>query len=88
MAASSTPQSECRVVMHVDMDCFFAAVSCRNRPELLPVPLAVAHSNHTAGHSEISCVNYAARACGVRAGCWMADAKRRCALEMPGRVAG
>lgn len=68
--------------MHVDMDCFFAAVSSRSRPELQDVPLAVAHSNHAAGHSEVSCVNYTARGCGVRAGCWVADAKRRFALDM------
>ena len=68
----------CRVVMHVDMDCFFASVAVRNRPELQGIPLAIAHSNHSAGHSEISCVNYIARRCGVRADMWMASARERC----------
>jgi DNA repair protein REV1 len=65
--------------MHVDMDCFFASVSVRNRPELLGVPLAVAHSAHAAGHSELSCVNYVARQAGVRADMWLAGAKAQCA---------
>lgn len=60
------------------MDCFFASVSARNRPELRSVPVAVAHSAHAAGHSEISCVNYAARAAGVRADMWMAAARAAC----------
>lgn len=72
-------QHVCRVIMHVDMDCFFASVAVRNRPELQGIPLAVAHSNHSAGHSEISCVNYVARRCGVRADMWMASARERCA---------
>jgi DNA repair protein REV1 len=69
----------CRVIMHVDMDCFFASVSMRNRPELQGVPLAVAYGHHASGHSEISCANYTARRFGVRAGMWFADAKAKCA---------
>lgn len=69
--------------MHVDMDCFFASVAVRNRPELRGIPLAIAHSNNSAGHSEISCVNYVARSCGVRADMWMASARERCALLPP-----
>lgn len=71
-------QGLCRIIMHVDMDCFFASVAVRHRPELQRIPLAVAHSNHSAGHSEISCVNYVARRCGVRADMWMASARERC----------
>lgn len=68
--------------MHVDMDCFFASVSVRNRPELQGIPLAVAHSNHAGGHSEISCVNYVARKAGVSAAMWMAQARERCAMQL------
>lgn len=42
-----------RVILHVDMDCFFVAVAVRGRPELQKVPVAVAHSGN-AGSSEIS----------------------------------
>eukprot|EP00892_Ulva_mutabilis_P005096 jgi/Ulvmu1/2959/UM149_0042.1 len=75
-APASTPSE--RIIMHVDMDCFFASVAVRHRPELQGVPLAVAHSNYSAGHSEISCVNYVARRSGVRADMWMASARERC----------
>lgn len=65
-------------MMHVDMDSFFASVSIRHRPELTGIPLAVAHSNHAGGHSEVACVNYIARSFGGRAGMWMSDVKAKC----------
>ena len=33
-----------RVVFHLDMDCFFVTVVCRNRPELKGKPVAVCHA--------------------------------------------
>ncbi len=80
-----------RVVLHVDMDCFFVSVLLRDRPELLDKPVAVAHSSGTVGqhggdgghpigggNSEISSCNYAARQKGVRAGMWMTKARKEC----------
>ena len=67
-----------RAIIHLDMDCFFAAVCIRDRPELRGLPLAVAHSHSAAGNGEISCVTYEARRFGVRAGMWMQDARERC----------
>ncbi|KAE9333673.1 DNA repair protein [Phytophthora fragariae] len=66
-----------RVILHVDMDCFFVAVAVRGRPELLKVPVAVAHSGN-AGSSEISSCNYLARAKGIGAGMFMQTAKELC----------
>ncbi|KAL7681947.1 putative DNA repair protein Rev1 [Plasmopara halstedii] len=66
-----------RIILHVDMDCFFVAVAQRGRPELNNVPVAVAHSE-TAGSSEISSCNYLARAKGVCAGMYMHTAKEKC----------
>ncbi|KAI9981553.1 hypothetical protein PInf_009306 [Phytophthora infestans] len=73
--ASAT--SSDRVILHVDMDCFFVAVAVRDKPELQKVPVAVAHSSN-AGSSEISSCNYSARAKGVGAGMFMQTAKELC----------
>ncbi|KAL3665642.1 hypothetical protein V7S43_009078 [Phytophthora oleae] len=73
----SSASSSDRVLLHVDMDCFFVAVAVRGRPELEKVPVAVAHSGK-AGSSEISSCNYLARAKGVGAGMFMHTAKELC----------
>lgn len=62
-----------RVVMHVDMDCFFAACATRDRPELIGVPVAVSW-----GRGEISSCNYEARRFGVVAGQRVDDARIKC----------
>lgn len=72
------PTSSRRVILHVDMDCFFVAVAVRERPELQDVPVAVAHSGKSGGTSEISSCNYLARAKGIRAGMFMQAAKELC----------
>ncbi|KAK1946669.1 DNA repair protein REV1 [Phytophthora citrophthora] len=73
----SSATSSDRVLLHVDMDCFFVAVAVRGKPELEKVPVAVAHSGK-AGSSEISSCNYLARAKGVGAGMFMQSAKELC----------
>lgn len=72
-----SPASPHRVILHVDMDCFFVAVAVRDRPDLEGAPIAVAHSGN-AGSSEISSCNYLARDKGVRAGMFMQTAKELC----------
>lgn len=64
------------VVMHIDFDCFFAAVSARDRPELKDKPCAVTHGGSNSG--EIASCNYAAREFGVRNGMWMKNALPMC----------
>lgn len=73
-----SPTSCRRVILHVDMDCFFVAVAVRERPELQSAPVAVAHSGNSGGTSEISSCNYVARAKGIRAGMFMQAAKELC----------
>ncbi|KAE8144398.1 hypothetical protein BDV25DRAFT_96185 [Aspergillus avenaceus] len=65
-----------RYIMHVDFDCFFAAVSTLKHPELEGKPVAVAHG--TGSGSEIASCNYAARAHGVKNGMWMKGALQAC----------
>ena len=57
-----------RVVMHVDMDCFFAACATRDRPDLANIPVAVSWGTSTSRRGEISSCNYEARRFGVAAG--------------------
>ncbi|KAJ3142676.1 deoxycytidyl transferase [Geranomyces variabilis] len=82
------PQTGTRTIMHVDMDCFFASVAVRDRPDLRERPVAVAHSAGTAANrstSEIASCNYAARKHGVKNGMSMGKARDRCKdlLVMP-----
>ncbi|KAH8427844.1 putative DNA damage repair protein Mus42 [Aspergillus melleus] len=65
-----------KYVMHVDFDCFFAAVSTLKHPELEERPVAVAHGSGSG--SEIASCNYAARAHGVKNGMWMKGALQAC----------
>ncbi|OOF98863.1 hypothetical protein ASPCADRAFT_513014 [Aspergillus carbonarius ITEM 5010] len=65
-----------RYIMHVDFDCFFAAVSTLKRPELRGKPVAVAHG--TGSGSEIASCNYEARTHGVKNGMWMKGALQAC----------
>eukprot|EP00842_Homolaphlyctis_polyrhiza_P001440 jgi/Hompol1/2297/HPOL_005932-RA len=41
-----------KTIMHVDMDCFFASVALRNRPDLANVPVAIAHSTRPVKQSD------------------------------------
>lgn len=68
-----------RYILHVDFDCFFAAVSTRDRPDLAGKPVAITHGN--AGNStssDIASCNYAAREFGVKNGMWMEEARKLC----------
>jgi DNA repair protein REV1 len=66
-----------RVILHVDMDCFFVSVAVRDKPQYDNLPIAIAHSGN-AGSSEISSCNYLARGKGIRAGMFMQLAKKLC----------
>lgn len=70
-----TPGSR-RYILHVDFDCFFAAVSTLKHPELEGKPVAIAHG--TGPSSEIASCNYAARAYGIKNGMWMKGALDAC----------
>lgn len=49
-----------RIIFHVDMDCFFAAVVVRDNPHLRGKPLAITHSDEK---GEISACSYEAKVC-------------------------
>ncbi|KAF8475548.1 hypothetical protein BDZ91DRAFT_778691 [Kalaharituber pfeilii] len=70
-----------RYIMHVDFDCFFAAVSSRSHPsDLTGKPVCVTHgksSDHSVSSDVASC-NYKAREYGVKNGMWMKQVLELC----------
>lgn len=62
------------VIMHVDMDAFYAAVELRRRPELAEVPVWVGGERR----GVVLSANYPARAFGVRGGMPVSTARRLC----------
>ncbi|KAK4991430.1 deoxycytidyl transferase [Elasticomyces elasticus] len=65
-----------RYILHVDFDCFFAAVSLKKYPQYKDKPAVVAHGGGSG--SEIASCNYPAREFGVRNGMWMKRAQELC----------
>lgn len=74
-----------RKIIHVDMDCFFAAVEMRDNPALRDIPLAIGGSAQRRG--VISTANYPARKFGVRSAMSTAMALKLCPhlTLLPGR---
>ena len=65
-----------RVILHSDLNNFYASVECLYHPSLARKPVAVA-GDPEARHGIVLAKNYAARACGVATGdpLWMARQK-------------
>ena len=65
-----------RILAHLDLDAFFAAVEELENPELRDKPLVVGGDPHSRG--VVSTANYAARAFGIHSAMSAAEALRRC----------
>ena len=64
-----------RLILHIDMDCFFAAVEQRDNPELRGKPVIV---GGLSSRGVVSTASYEARKYGVHSAMPMALAKRKC----------
>ena len=76
-----------RFVLHVDMDCFFAAVVLRNFPQHRNKPVAISHHGNKDGSStkvsktsssECATCNYEARTYGIKKGMYLGRARELC----------
>ncbi|MFU8803030.1 MAG: DNA polymerase IV [Bradymonadaceae bacterium] len=76
-----------RKIIHVDMDCFYAAIEMRDDPSLREIPLAVGGRADRRG--VIATANYRARVFGVHSAMSSARALRLCPnlLIVPGNMA-
>ena len=74
--SDKTNQPVQRKIIHLDCDCFFAAVEMLDDPRLRNLPLAVGGDKNRRG--VIAACNYEARASGVRSAMSSAHAKRLC----------
>ena len=74
-----------RIILHVDMDAFFAAIEQRDNPELRGKPVIVGGPSQ---RGVVSTASYEARPFGVHSALPMAQAMRRCpqAIVVPGRM--
>lgn len=75
-----------RKIIHLDADCFFAAIEMRDDPSLVNRPIAV--GGHSESRGVISTCNYEARRFGVRSAMPTSHAKRLCPdlLVLPHRM--
>src|SRR5258708_9932508 len=74
-----------RKIIHLDMDCFYAAIEVRDKPELAGKPVAVGGARDRRG--VLTTCNYEARKFGVRSAMPTFQALQRCPelIVMPSR---
>ncbi len=65
-----------RKIIHIDMDCFYAAIEMRDRPDLKDRPLAVGGS--PSGRGVLTTCNYPARRFGIRSALSSREAVKMC----------
>jgi len=75
-----------RKIIHIDADCFYAAIEMRDDPSLEKVPLAIGGASQSRG--VLCTANYHARTFGVRSAMPSAIAKRLCPnlIILPGNM--
>ena len=87
MHSFRTDKTGSRKIIHIDADCFYAAVEIRDNPKLKGLPIAVGGSASRRG--VIATASYEARKFGVHSAMASATALKRCPdlILIPGRMA-
>ena len=87
MNSESSPKLPQRKIIHIDADCFYAAVEVRDNPALKGLPIAVGGSADRRG--VIATASYEARQFGIHSAMASATALKRCPqlILVPGRMA-
>ena len=87
MNSFRTDKTGSRKIIHIDADCFYAAVEIRDNPKLKGLPIAVGGSASRRG--VIATASYEARKFGVHSAMASATALKRCPdlILIPGRMA-
>jgi len=67
-----------RIILHLDMDAFFAAVEQKRRPELSGVPVVIGGDGNPAKRGVVSTASYEARPFGVQSGMPLRTAYKLC----------
>lgn len=67
--------STARKIIHLDMDCFYAAIECRDDPSVAALPVGV---GGTSGRGVLTTCNYVAREYGCRSAMPVFRAKQLC----------
>ena len=70
------PMNSVRKIIHIDMDCFYAAIEMRENPDLVGKPVAVGASVEQRG--VLATCNYEARKFGLHSAMPTAQALKRC----------
>ena len=60
-----------RIIMHYDMDCFYASIEMRDNPKYKGIPLVV-------GGGVVTTANYEARKYGIHSAMSVFEAKKLC----------
>jgi len=86
MVIENNIQAAVRKIIHIDADCFYAAVEVRDNPALRGLPVAVGGNAERRG--VVAAANYEARKFGVHSAMASATAIKRCPdlMLIPGRM--
>ncbi len=87
MTSDPSPKPPQRKIIHIDADCFYAAVEVRDNPALRGLPIAVGGNADRRG--VIATASYEARKFGIHSAMASATALKRCPqlVLVPGRMA-